>query len=150
MWFAALAHVNLFDQHFDRNPTDCFGALINARIYYWDFQHDGSWLFPLHCFGKSLKNMFRVFKKFLSTLSGRAATGIFSRHFPMQKVLKVASSKSSVAVRPTISPTALAAIRKSIATSSSVASARNASAALARVGAVALQRVLMPRVDGHL
>ena len=50
-------------------------------------------------------------------------------HFPMQKAPKMASSKSSVVVFPTISPTALAAIRKSTATSSSVASPRSASAA---------------------
>ena len=48
-------------------------------------------------------------------------------YFPMQNWLKIESSKSSVAVLPTISPTALTAIRKSSATSSSVASARNAS-----------------------
>lgn len=50
-------------------------------------------------------------------------------YFPMQNWLKIESSKSSVAVLPTISPTAFTAMRKSIATSSSVASARNASAA---------------------
>ncbi len=71
-------------------------------------------------------------------------------HFPMQNVLKMESSKSSVVVLPTISPTALAAIRKSIATSSSVASARERVRRLARGGAGAVQRVLMPRIDGHL
>ena len=50
------------------------------------------------------------------------------RHYlPMQNWLKIASSKSSVAVFPTISPTALTAMRKSKATSSSVKSPFNAS-----------------------
>lgn len=48
-------------------------------------------------------------------------------HLPMQNWLKIESSKSSVAVLPTISPTASTAIRRSIATSSSVTSACNAS-----------------------
>ena len=42
-------------------------------------------------------------------------------YFPIQNCLKIESSRSSVAVLPTISPTALTAIRKSIATNSSVA-----------------------------
>ena len=50
-------------------------------------------------------------------------------YFPIQNVLKMESSRSSVEVLPTISPTALTAIRKSIATSSSVALVRNASLA---------------------
>src|SRR5256885_1658119 len=45
----------------------------------------------------------------------------------MQNWLKMESSKSSVAVLPTISPTAFTAIRRSNATSSSVKSLRNAS-----------------------
>ena len=71
-------------------------------------------------------------------------------HLPMQNWLKMESSKSSVVVLPTISPTALAAMRKSIATSSSVASPRSASSVRLGRGARAVQRVLMPRVDHHL
>jgi hypothetical protein len=67
----------------------------------------------------------------------------------MQNWLKMESSKSSVAVLPTISPTALAAMRKSIAAKSSVAS-RSASSVHQRRRARAVQRVLMPRVDHHL
>ena len=62
----------------------------------------------------------------------------------MQNWLKMESSKSSVAVLPTISPTALTAMRKSNATSSSVAFSRSASI-VRRVAALrAVQRVLMP------
>ena len=50
-------------------------------------------------------------------------------HFPMQNWLKIESSKSSVEVFPTISPTAFAAIRKSIATSSNVSPLAKASVA---------------------
>jgi hypothetical protein len=46
-------------------------------------------------------------------------------YFPMQNVLKMESSRSSVVVRPTISPTALVPIRKSTATKSSGVPARN-------------------------
>lgn len=56
--------------------------------------------------------------------------GICSHYFPMQNWLKMESSKSSVAVLPTISPIALTAMRKSNATSSSVRSPRNASIVL--------------------
>jgi hypothetical protein len=41
-------------------------------------------------------------------------------YFPMQKWLKIVSSRSSVVVWPTISPTAFTAMRRSRATSSSV------------------------------
>ena len=68
----------------------------------------------------------------------------------MQNWLKMESSKSSVAVLPTISPTALTAMRKSSATSSSVASAAQRVDRPLRRRARAVQRVLMPRVDHHL
>ena len=48
-------------------------------------------------------------------------------YFPIQNWLKIMSSKSSVAVLPTTSPTALTAMRKSMATNSSVKSLRKAS-----------------------
>lgn len=51
-----------------------------------------------------------------------------SRHFPRQNWLKMESSKSSVVVLPTISPTAATAMRRSAATSSNVKSSRNACA----------------------
>ena len=44
-------------------------------------------------------------------------------HFPKQNWLKIESSKSSVVVLPTISPTALTAMRSSAAASSRVSSA---------------------------
>ncbi|MDB6018149.1 MAG: hypothetical protein JWR19_2638 [Pedosphaera sp.] len=50
-----------------------------------------------------------------------------THHFPMQNWLKIESSKSSVLVFPTISPTAFTAIRKSIATNSSILFDCNAS-----------------------
>ncbi len=62
----------------------------------------------------------------------RWAGGLFhptastKRHFPMQNWLKMASSKSSVVVLPTISPTALAAMRRSKAASSNPRPSRNA------------------------
>ena len=68
----------------------------------------------------------------------------------MQNWLKMESSKSSVVVLPTISPTALTAMRKSSATNSSDASARRASRAEQVAIAGAVQRVLMARVDHHL
>ena len=70
--------------------------------------------------------------------------GIFSHYFPMQNWLKIESSKSSVAVLPTISPTALTAMRKSSATSSSVASAAQRLKRPLGRRAGAVQRVLMP------
>ena len=63
-----------------------------------------------------------------------------SDYFPMQNWLKIMSSRSSVVVWPTISPTALTAMRSSPAASSRVSPARNTSsvrcvAARARVRA---------------
>src|SRR6185369_8058692 len=49
-------------------------------------------------------------------------------YFPMQNWLKITSSRSSVAVLPTTSPTAFTATRRSSATSSRLASALSASA----------------------
>jgi hypothetical protein len=48
-------------------------------------------------------------------------------YFPIQNWLKMESSKSSVVVLPTISPTALTAMRSSPAASSNVSPARNTS-----------------------
>src|SRR5579864_3860555 len=47
-------------------------------------------------------------------------------HLPMQNWLKIVSSKSSVVVLPTISPTALVAMRRSSAASSRPSSSRKA------------------------
>ena len=68
----------------------------------------------------------------------------------MQNWLKIESSKSSVVVLPTISPTALTAMRRSTAASSSVVVPRAARRWPRRGRAGAVERVLMPRVDHHL
>ena len=68
----------------------------------------------------------------------------------MQNWLKMESSKSSVVVLPTISPTALTAMRKSSATSSSDQVRAQRLDRPQRRLARAAQRVLMPRVDHHL
>jgi hypothetical protein len=63
--------------------------------------------------------------RFAATRLSNATYGHY--YLPIQNWLKMESSKSSVAVLPTISPTALTAIRKSSAASSKVTSPRNAS-----------------------
>ena len=60
------------------------------------------------------------------------------------------SNRSSVVVLPTISPTALTAMRKSKATSSRVWSPRSACQRAQRGGAGAVERVLVAGVDHHL
>jgi hypothetical protein len=63
----------------------------------------------------------------------------------MENWLKITSSKSSVVVLPTISPTALTSIRQSAAANSSVAPARNASCFMFR----AADMLWRPRDEGN-
>ena len=69
-------------------------------------------------------------------------------HFPMQNWLKMESSRSSVAVFPTISPTALTAIRSSLAASSRCFGSQCLHCPLRRHPRPR-QRLLVPRINHH-